>query len=92
MNIKDKLNLNDMEVLCDWKHYKTIFFNLFQNSVKYNEKGGQINIDLSFVNINEMEQQLYLVTQIEDTGKGIEEDRIRFLFKPFSELKQKQCL
>jgi signal transduction histidine kinase len=55
MNIKDNLNLNDMEVLCDWKHYKTIFFNLFQNAVKYNEKDGSINIDLSFVNINEMD-------------------------------------
>ena len=51
-----------MEVLCDWKHYKTIFFNLFQNAVKYNERDGFINIDLSFVSINEMDKQLYLVT------------------------------
>ncbi len=36
--------------------------------------------------------QLYLVTKIEDSGKGIEEERIKFLFKPFAELNYKQCL
>jgi hypothetical protein len=33
--------------------------------------------------------QLYLVTKIEDSGKGIEEERIKFLFKPFAELNYK---
>jgi hypothetical protein len=29
MNIIDNLNLNDKDLLCDWKLYKTVFFNLF---------------------------------------------------------------
>ena len=38
------------------------------------------------------EDQFYLVTNIEDSGKGIEEERIKFLFKPFAELNYKQSL
>jgi len=38
------------------------------------------------------EDKFYLVTNIEDSGKGIEEERIKFLFKPFAELNYKQSL
>jgi hypothetical protein len=33
-----------------------------------------------------------LSRKIKDSDKGIEEERIKFLFKPFSEMKEKQCL
>jgi signal transduction histidine kinase len=57
--------------------------------VKYNLKDGHIIIELSLQKINEIN---FLVTKIEDSGKGIEEERIEYLFKPFSELKNKECL
>ena len=38
--IKNNLNIDDFEFLCDWSLYKLIIFNLFQNSVKYNIKNG----------------------------------------------------
>ncbi len=38
------------------------------------------------------DDEYYLVTKIEDSGKGIEEERIKFLFKPFAELNYKQSL
>ena len=34
----------------DWKIVKLIFFNFFQNSVKYNEREGFIKIMLSLMN------------------------------------------
>ena len=49
--IKDNLNLYDYEVLCDWKLFQLIFFNFFQNSVKYNEKDGNIKIELNLMNL-----------------------------------------
>ena len=33
-----------------------------------------------------------MITTIEDSGKGIEEERIKYIFRPFSELKDKQSL
>jgi signal transduction histidine kinase len=57
--------------------------------VKYNLKDGHIIIELSLQKINEIN---LLVTKIEDSGKGIEEERIKYLFKPFSELKNKESL
>lgn len=57
--------------------------------MKYNLKDGHIIIELSLQKINENN---FLVTKIEDSGKGIEEERIKYLFKPFSELQNKECL
>ena len=88
-DIINNLNINGYEIQCDWGLYKLIIFNLFQNSVKYNQKNGNIIIELSVQKINEKN---VLVTSIEDSGKGIEEDRIKYLFNPMSELKDTQCL
>lgn len=63
------MNLDDYEILCDWTLYKLIVFNLLQNSVKYNIKNGYILIDLSLKKIND---DYFLITTIEDSGKGIE--------------------
>lgn len=69
LEIKNCMNLDDYEILCDWTLYKLIVFNLLQNSVKYNIKNGYILIDLSLKKIND---DYFLITTIEDSGKGIE--------------------
>ena len=46
-DIINNLNINGYEIQCDWGLYKLIIFNLFQNSVKYNQKNGNIIIELS---------------------------------------------
>jgi len=35
------------------------------------------------------DNQTSMITQIEDTGKGIEEERIKYLFIPFGDLRNK---
>ena len=52
LEINDNLYLDRQEVLCDWKIYKLILFNFFQNAVKYNEKDGYIKVDLNFLSLN----------------------------------------
>ena len=37
-------------MMADWKIVKLIFFNFFQNSVKYNEREGFIKVILSLMN------------------------------------------
>jgi len=42
--------MKNIEIKADWKIIKLIFFNFFQNSVKYNEKEGFIKVILSLMN------------------------------------------
>lgn len=41
--------------------------------------------------IHQKNQNITLVTKITDTGKGIEEDRVNYLFTLFGELRKKQA-
>ena len=59
--------MSNIEMIADWKIIKLIFFNFFQNSVKYNEKEGFIKIMLSQMNFiveNESKQENSLIIKI----------------------------
>ena len=43
--------MTNIEMIGAWKILKMIFFNFFQNSVKYNEREGFIYVNLSLMNI-----------------------------------------
>ncbi len=64
----------------DFLKLKTILNNLFQNSYKYNVKGGS----LSFFATDEGE---YLFLTLKDTGKGIHEADLPFVFDRFYQSK-----
>jgi signal transduction histidine kinase len=78
--------------------YQLILFNIFQNSVKYNQFKGEIIIVTDCLPVRQEEQKqdeepkYILETEIIDTGIGIEEERQKMLFIPFLELKLKQNL
>lgn len=91
-------------MIADWKTFKLVFFNLFLNAVKYNKNNGYIIIAIKIedceefqLNLNEEEEremkiQKYLSTEIIDSGIGIEQERQKFLFKPFGELYHTQSI
>jgi signal transduction histidine kinase len=59
---------------------KQVILNLTTNAIKYNRKGGTVNIDAKEVNDN-----IFRIT-IEDTGLGIPEDKQSQLFSSFTRL------
>ena len=61
----------------DKGRFKQILLNIFSNAIKYNNKNGKIIIDCSFSHKNK------LCLSISDTGKGLTEEQISHLFKPF---------
>ncbi len=70
--------MDNIEMMADWKIVKLIFFNFFQNSVKYNEREGFIKIILSLMNFiieKKSRQENNLVIKIQDSGKGIDKER-----------------
>ena len=72
------------QIASDKDKYEMILYNILENSVKYTFKG-RIDISLSFC-----EEDNLLVTQIKDTGTGIDPEHRRNLFKLFAN-KPKEC-
>jgi len=71
----------------DGKRIRQIFTNLISNSVKFTEVGGvKISVEAKSLGNNQCEVK----ASVEDTGIGIPTDKLRFLFKPFSQVKSSQ--
>jgi len=65
-------------VQSDEGRLKQVFLNLLSNAIKYNRNDGKIFVTIQFQNSKSL--RLY----IEDTGLGIESDRLDSIFKPFN--------
>jgi signal transduction histidine kinase len=66
--------------LADRVHLKQIFINLISNSIKYNQKNGQVKIDYFIKNEDKV------VIKVSDTGRGIPKDKFKDVFLPFERL------
>lgn len=63
-------------IACDSDKIERILYNLLSNSIKYSKPGGSI-----FVNITDGED--YVTITVEDTGIGIEKDKLDIIFERF---------
>lgn len=70
--------VNSGTIMGDKYSLKQLFANLIDNSIKYTHEG-YINIKLNYDEKNNM------VVEIEDSGIGIAEDFLPFLFEPFTQ-------
>lgn len=63
-------------IACDLDKIERILYNLLSNSIKYTDSGGSI-----FVNITDGEK--YVTITVEDTGMGIEKEKLDMIFERF---------
>jgi len=63
-------------IACDFDKIERILYNLLSNSIKYTDIGGSI-----FVNITDGAE--YVTITVEDTGIGIEKDKLDIIFDRF---------
>jgi len=68
-------------IKCDPVRLKQILLNFLSNAVKFTEKGS-ISLECKVIGRNE-DGNIRLGFVIKDTGIGIAEERIKFLFRPF---------
>ncbi len=69
--------LEQIDVVADSQQIEQVLNNLFSNAVKFSEKGKHIEV---FVTIKEKLAEI----SVKDSGKGIPEDELNKLFRPFS--------
>ncbi len=72
-------NLNFENILSDKDKIRQILFQLLDNAYKFTDNG-KINFSISMIQVSEKD---YLFFKIQDTGIGIEENRLTNLFNPY---------
>jgi len=84
-DVNNKKNLNfvelkfikstDKKIICDYLRLKQVLYNIISNSIKFTEKG--------YIKISFTEEENSIIFKIEDTGIGIPEDKMKFIFDRF---------
>lgn len=75
----DHESIAQKQVFADPVRLKQVLINLFSNAVKYNRKGGSVQIS-AYSNDN----RVYVL--VRDTGIGIPQDKIEEIFLPFTRI------
>ena len=78
-----EIHVEHSYIWCDPVKVQEIFFNLISNAVKYTPEGGTIAVRLS-ERPSDKEGYAVYQTEIEDTGIGISEEFLPFLFDEFT--------
>ncbi|MFO7997781.1 MAG: ATP-binding protein, partial [Bacteroidales bacterium] len=80
LEVSDKL---PERLILDEVRIKQILFNLVSNAVKFTSKG-EVRIKIGFDHDADENGQLTLT--VEDTGEGIDKDKLEYIFEEFSQL------
>ena len=86
VNYKKNLNFvelkfiknEDKKIISDYLRLKQVIFNLISNSIKFTETG--------YIRLSYYTEDKYIIFKIEDTGIGIPEDKLRYIFDRFWQL------
>ncbi|WP_310487814.1 ATP-binding protein, partial [Chamaesiphon sp. VAR_69_metabat_338] len=78
-NVDTQLNSRELRFRGDTKRVRQILLNILTNAIKFTPEGGTVVIRAWL-------EDCYAVFEVEDSGIGIEEDRIPYLFKKFHQL------
>src|SRR6187551_1695152 len=79
LNISTELAAKEYHILADCIRLQQVFWNLINNAVKFTPQGGQITIRT----FHDKAGRFHF--EIEDTGIGIEPQRLASLFQPFEQ-------
>lgn len=70
-------------IQCDYKKLRQVLINLLSNSIKFTEKG-DVKLRIKVKNI--VEDKIILKFEVEDTGVGIQSDKLDLIFNMFEQI------
>lgn len=82
----DLKQITDLQVYGDVHCIKRIIINLLSNAIKFTDFGGKVKCNVS------RETNGDLSIEVEDTGKGIPENRLEHVVNPFDQIQEDQHL
>ncbi|MFP4497046.1 MAG: response regulator, partial [Vulcanimicrobiota bacterium] len=68
---------------CDFKHFRQVFINLLSNAIKFTDRGSITVSAVESLEDTRVGNIFMLQLEVEDTGIGIEPDRLGSIFEPF---------
>ena len=74
----------DLHVRADKQRLKQVLLNLLSNGIKYNRDGGSVAISLDQASGD------HVLIVVKDTGRGIPDDKLAYVFSPFDRLGAEQ--
>ncbi len=83
LKLNKEIHVEHPYIWCDSTKIQEIFYNLISNAVKYTPEGGTVTIRLNEIP-SEREGYAMYKTEIEDTGIGISETFLPYLFDVFT--------
>jgi PAS domain S-box-containing protein len=76
---------DELFINADKQKVKQVLLNILGNAIKYNHKGGMVEIDVSAVK-SDNNNEKYIRITVTDSGPGIAEENIGKIFNPFERI------
>jgi signal transduction histidine kinase/CheY-like chemotaxis protein len=83
VTVQIKSSSPDVKATADWRRLRQVFINLISNAIKYNRRGGKVEINCT---VSGSTARIVF----SDTGNGIPKRYMAELFEPFNRLGQEQ--
>ena len=68
---------------CDIQRLKQVMNNLISNAIKFTPEGGEVTVKVELLNLHNDKAELHF--SVQDTGIGIEKEKIETIFQAFSQ-------
>jgi len=83
INLEIHIPDTQLEIVGDEESLVRVFTNIIGNATKYTPEGGKITLSAQ-------REDYYITVGISDTGSGIPQDKLPFIFEPFFRVKGKE--
>lgn len=88
VSLSMSLEYEDADILCDKELLRIVILNLLKNAYDSIDVNGKISINTNRISDFKLDKKNFFLISIDDSGQGIEEDKLDKIFQPFYTTKE----